>query len=64
MGMRRNGMDDETDRLAAVLMTAWEEAEGKPVSASYIATFADMAKAVQEYLAHKPVDKPDKGVLE
>lgn len=60
MGMRRIGMDDETDRLAGVLMDAWEAAEGTKVSASHIATFADMAKAVQDYLAAKPVDKTEK----
>jgi hypothetical protein len=31
--------------LARVLMAAWEKAEGKPVNPSYVATFADMARA-------------------
>jgi hypothetical protein len=59
MSMKRNGMNDETDKIAAVLMQAWEDAEGKKVNASYIATFADMAKAVQEWLDTHP-----RGVLE
>lgn len=32
--------------LAWVLMAAWELAEGKPVSPSYVATHADMARAI------------------
>lgn len=36
----------EIDALALRLMTAWEAAEGEPVSASRVATFADMARAV------------------
>lgn len=36
----------DVDTLARVLMAAWEAAEGKPVSASYVATHADMARAV------------------
>lgn len=35
----------ETDRLARLMIAAWEQAEG-PVNASYVATFADMARAV------------------
>lgn len=50
MSMQRAEMNDETDKIAAVLMDAWEKAEGEKVTASYIATFADMAKAVQEWL--------------
>lgn len=37
---------DEINHLARVLMAAWENAEGKPVNVSYVATFADMARAV------------------
>jgi hypothetical protein len=37
--------EPEVDRVARVLMAAWEKAEGKPVSASYVATFADLARA-------------------
>lgn len=45
----------EVDKLAAVLIHAWEKAEGKEVNASYVATFADMARAVVEYQkAHPP----------
>jgi len=36
----------EVNRIARILMDAWEKAEGKPVNASYVATFVDMAKAV------------------
>jgi hypothetical protein len=36
----------EVDRIARVLMAAWEESEGKPVSVAYAATFADLARAV------------------
>jgi hypothetical protein len=36
----------EVNRVARVLMAEWERAEGKPVSASYVATFADMARVV------------------
>lgn len=35
----------ETDRLARLMIAAWEKVEG-PVTPSYVATFADMAKAV------------------
>lgn len=38
----------EVGRVARVLMDAWARAEGKPVTPSYIATFADMARAVVE----------------
>lgn len=40
----------ESDRIARVLMAAWEEAEGKPVNPSHVATFADMARAVLDTL--------------
>jgi len=36
----------EVDRVARLLMEAWQQAEGLPVSTSYVATFADMARAV------------------
>ncbi len=36
----------EVARVARVLMAAWEKAEGRPVSVSYVATFADLARAV------------------
>lgn len=39
-------LTDEVNRLARVLMSEWERVEGKPVSISYVATFADMARAV------------------
>lgn len=42
--------DRETDRIARVLMAEWERAEGKPVNPSYVATFADMARAVLDDL--------------
>lgn len=38
--------DAAVDRIARVMLAAWEHAEGEPVSASYVATFADMARAV------------------
>ncbi len=37
--------EPEVARVARVLMAAWEQAEGKPVSVSYVATFADLARA-------------------
>ena len=36
----------EVDRIARLLMAEWERVEGTPVNASYVATFADMARAV------------------
>jgi len=36
----------EVDRVARLLMEAWEQAEGKAVGISYVATFADLARAV------------------
>lgn len=36
---------DAVNDLAGVLLIAWEDAEGKPVTPSYVATFADMARA-------------------
>jgi hypothetical protein len=42
----RSAGRDEVDRIARLLMAAWEKAEGKPVTPSYVATFADMARAV------------------
>lgn len=39
-------LNNEVDRVARVLMAEWERVEGKAVSASYVATFADMARAV------------------
>lgn len=45
--MSEHGVDkDVVNHVARVLMDAWEKAEGKPVSPSYVATFADMARAV------------------
>lgn len=44
-----DSVDPEVDKIAVVLMNAWEHAEGKPVTASYVATFADMARAVIAY---------------
>jgi hypothetical protein len=46
MGDMVNMTDPEVDEVAALLMDVWEHAEGKPVTASYVATFADMARAV------------------
>lgn len=37
---------EDVDRVARVMLAAWEEAEGAPVNPSYVATFADMARAV------------------
>lgn len=36
----------EVDRVARLLIAAWERAEGKQVNVSYVATFVDMAKVV------------------
>lgn len=36
----------ELDRVARLLMDAWERAEGTPVGMSYVATFVDLARAV------------------
>ncbi len=36
----------EIDRVAGLLIAEWERVERKPVNVSYIATFADMARAV------------------
>lgn len=36
----------EVDRVARILMSEWERVEHKPVNVSYVATFADMARAV------------------
>lgn len=44
--IRYDRVDPEIDAVAAVLMDAWEAAEHTPVSVSYVATFADMARAV------------------
>ena len=43
---REAGDVGEVDRVARVLMTEWERVEREPVTASYVATFADMARAV------------------
>ena len=48
MGESQGGEKAAVDTTARLLMAAWEKAEGKPVSASYVATFADMARAVLE----------------
>lgn len=55
MGDRKPITDEkaQVDHVARVLMAAWEKAEGKPVTPSYVATFADMARAV---LADAPVE--------
>lgn len=44
--MARVMRDAEADRVARLLMEAWEQAEGAPVGISYVATFVDMARAV------------------
>lgn len=36
----------EVDRIGRLLMKAYESAEGRPVGVTYVATFADMARAV------------------
>lgn len=41
----REGLS-EVNRVARILLAAWEEAEGRPVGVSYVSTFADMARAV------------------
>jgi hypothetical protein len=46
--------------LARVLMAAWEKAEGKPVNPSYVATFADMARAA---LAARDTDQGARDAL-
>ncbi len=46
MGDMVNMTDPEVDEVACLLMDEWEAAEGEPVGASYVATFADMARAV------------------
>lgn len=40
------------NQLAVTLMAAWEAAEHEPVTASRVATFADMARAALDY--HRP----------
>jgi hypothetical protein len=50
MGDGTNPRDTDANRkineLAEVLMSAWAEAEGHRPSASYVSTFADMARAI------------------
>ena len=43
---RRERRLAEVNRVARILMDAWEKVEGKPVNVSYVATFADMARAI------------------
>ena len=43
----------DVNDVARTLMDAWEQAEGKPVTLSYVATFADMARAVLRDFPHK-----------
>lgn len=47
---------DEVNRLARVLMDEWQRSEGAPVGSSYVATFADMARALlaNQYRATHP----------
>lgn len=42
----RTPNDYEVDRVARLLMEAWEVAEGYYPTASYVATFTDMARVV------------------
>lgn len=36
--------------VAGTMLDAWEKSEGKPINVSYVATIADMARAViKEY---------------
>ena len=48
-------LTDDVDRVARVLMDAWEAAEGERVSVSYVATHADMARGIleSEWLAER-----------
>lgn len=41
-------MIDRANDIARTLMAAWEKAEGEKVNPSYVATFADMARAVDK----------------
>lgn len=42
----RSELPAGTDEVARILMAAWEEAEGRPVNLSHVATFVDMAAAL------------------
>jgi hypothetical protein len=59
-GLRATDLRAEVDVLARVLMAAWEKAEGKPVNPSYVATFADMARAA---LAARDTDQGARDAL-
>lgn len=50
MGDMLPSRDPRVDEIARVLLGAWEKAEGKPVNVSYVATFADMARAIVEWI--------------
>ena len=53
---------DEVDRVARLLMAAWEQAEAQAPTASYVATFADMARAViADRPSLSPIAQPDSG---
>ena len=54
-GWMREPDRDEVDRVARLLMAAWEQAEGRAPTVSYVATFADMARAV---IADRPTPSP------
>ncbi len=47
MSGRRSGFTDEDNRIAKLLMAEFERVEHRPVTASWVATFADMARAVR-----------------
>lgn len=52
-----------TDRLAGTLIEAWERAEAKPVNASYVATFADMAAAIDAGWTDETTRQPESVAL-
>jgi len=52
---------DRVDKYAQIMMAAWEKVEGESVSASYVATFADMARAVAEEADKEVEEARDEG---
>ena len=61
-GWGREPDRDEVDRVARLLMAAWEQAEGQAPAASYVASFADMARAViADRPSLSPIAQPDIG---
>ena len=43
----------EVDRLARLLIASWERTEGTPVTASRLATFVDMGRAIVSDIASR-----------